>query len=131
MAFGRMPGGIRCALRAGGRVAKKEMGQLMSEWMVFVFTVATGFVAAGLTGSFYRLVTKRPPSFQVWSETLAGQIAGVATLIFAGPNVILRNALRAQVFENRPPAWLLLSALIAMMWSFLSGVFLLSVLLGS
>lgn len=107
------------------------MGQSMSEWMAFLFSVATGFAAAGLTASFYRLVTHKPPSFQVWSESLVGQIGGVVTLIFAGPNVILRNALRAQVFENRPPAWLLLSALIAMMWSFLSGVFLLSVLLGS
>lgn len=103
----------------------------MSEWLAFFFSVATGFVAAGLTGSFYRLVTRKPPSFQIWSDNLAGQIGGVMTLIFAGPNVILRNALRAQVFENRPPAWLLLSALIAMMWSFLSGVFLLSMLLGS
>ena len=93
--------------------------------------MATGFVAAGLTASLYRLVTRKPPSFQVWSDSAVGQIAGVVTLIFAGPNVILRNALRAQVFENRPPAWLLLSALIAMMWSFLSGVFLLSLLLAN
>jgi hypothetical protein len=56
-------------------------------------------------------------------------VASILTLVFAGPNVILRNALRAQVFENRPPAWLLLSFFIAMMWSCLSGVFLLSILL--
>lgn len=103
----------------------------MSDWWAFFFSVATGFVAAGLTGSFYRLVTRKPPSFQVWSDSVFGQIGGVVTLVFAGPNVILRNALRAQVFEHRPPAWLLLSALIAMMWSFLSGVFLLSIILAS
>lgn len=103
----------------------------MSEGMTFLFAVATGFVAAGLAGSFYRLLTKKPASFQVWSNSVYGQIASIMTLIFAGPNVILRNALRAQVFENRPPAWLLLSAIIAMGWSFLSGLFLLSVLLSS
>lgn len=101
----------------------------MSEWVAFFFATATGFVAAGLTGSFYRLVTRKPASFQIWSDTMVGQVAGIMTLVFAGPNVILRNALRAQVFENRPPAWLLLSALIALMWSFLSGIFLLSILL--
>ncbi len=103
----------------------------MSEVMAFIFSTATGFVAAGLTGSFYRLVTSKPPSFQVWSDTLIGQVMGVLTLIFAGPNVILRNALRAQVFENRPPAWLLLSGVIAMMWSCLSGMFLLGLLIAA
>ncbi|HEX7777336.1 MAG TPA: hypothetical protein VF449_12495 [Parvibaculum sp.] len=103
----------------------------MSEWVSFFFASATGFVAAGLTGSFYRLVTRKPASFQVWSDSMAGQIGGIATLIFAGPNVILRNALRAQVFEDRPPVWMLLSAAIALMWSFLSGVFLLNLLLAS
>jgi len=102
----------------------------MSEWTAFFFSTATGFVAAGLTGSFYRLVTKKPASFQIWSDSLMKQVAGIMTLVFAGPNVILRNALRAQVFENRPPAWLALSFFISMMWSFLSGIFLLSLFLG-
>jgi len=103
----------------------------MSEWLAFFFSISTGFVAAGLTGSIYRIATSKPPSFQVWSESTLGQFVGVLTLIFAGPNVILRNALRAQVFENRPPVWLLLSTMIAMVWSFLSGVFLLSFLISA
>lgn len=101
----------------------------MSEWTTFFFATATGFVAAGLVGSFYRLVTKKPPSFQIWDGSLVTQVAGILTLVFAGPNVILRNALRAQVLENRPPAWLLLSFFIAMMWSCLSGIFLLNLIL--
>jgi len=101
----------------------------MSEWTTFFFATTTGFVAAGLTGSFYRLVTNKPPSFQVWDSSLFGQVAGLLTLVFAGPTVILRNALRAQVFENRPPAWLLISFFIAMMWSCLSGIFILSLML--
>ena len=103
----------------------------MSEWMTFFFTTATGFIAAGLTGSVYRLVIRKPASFQVWDDTVWRQVVGIATLIFAGPNVILRNALRAQVYENRPPAWLVLSAFIAMGWSFLSGLFLMSLVLAS
>ena len=101
----------------------------MSEWTTFFFATTTGFVAAGLTGSFYRLITNKPPSFQIWGGSLIEQVAGLLTLVFAGPNVILRNALRAQVFEDRPPAWLLLSFFIAMMWSCLSGIFLLSLML--
>jgi len=101
----------------------------MSEVIAFLFSTMTGFVAAGFIGSFYRLVTNKPPSFQLTSSSVAAQFAGVLTLVFAGPNVILRNALRAQVFENRPPMWLFFSALIAMVWSFLSGVLLLSVII--
>lgn len=103
----------------------------MHQVTAFFFAIATGFVAAGLVSSFYRLVTKKPPSFQLASETMIWQVVGVFTLIFAGPTVILRNALRAQVFENRPPFWMLLSGCIAMMWSFLSGVFLLGVMLSA
>ena len=103
----------------------------MSQLATLFFSIATGFVAAGLTSSFYRLVTKKLPSFQLSSETAIGQIGGVFTLVFAGPTVILRNALRAQVFENRPPFWMLLSGCIAMAWSVLSGVFLLGVILSA
>ena len=33
--------------------------------------------------------------------------------------------------QNRPPVWMLLSSCIAVMWSFLSGVFLIGVLLSA
>ena len=101
----------------------------MSQFVTLVFAIATGFVAAGLTSSFYRLVTNKPPSFQLTSQTAPGQIIGVFALVLAGPTVILRNALRAQVFENRPPFWMLLSGCIATFWSFLSGLFLLGLML--
>lgn len=103
----------------------------MGQFTAFFFAIATGFVAAGLSSSFYRLVRNKPPSFQLDTESTLGQIVGVCALIFAGPTVILRNALRAQVFENRPPFWMLLSGCIATMWSFLSGVFLLGVMLSA
>lgn len=103
----------------------------MGQFTAFFFAIATGFVAAGLSSSFYRLVRNKLPSFQLDTESTLGQIVGVCTLIFAGPTVILRNALRAQVFENRPPFWMLLSGCIATMWSFLSGVFLLGVMLSA
>ncbi len=104
----------------------------MHQFSAFFFSIATGFVAAGLTSSFYRMVTSKPPtSDQITSESTFGQLAGVLALVFAGPTVILRNALRAQVFENRPPFRMLLSGCIATMWSFLSGVFLLGVMLSA
>ena len=98
----------------------------MTEFGVFLFTIATGFVAAGLAGSLYRMAMNKPPSFQMLSESTGGMVAGIVTLVFAGPTVIMRNALKAQVVENRPPAWLALSTVIAIFWSFLVGLFVLS-----
>ncbi len=95
----------------------------------FFWTDVTGVVTAGLVSSLYRLVTNKPPSFQMWQETTAGIIGGVLTLVLAGPSVIMRNALRAQVIENRPPGWLVVSSLMAGLWSFLVGIFVLSLLL--
>ncbi len=95
----------------------------------FFWTLVTGVVTAGLVSSFYRLVTNKPPSFQMWQETTMGIIGGVLTLVLAGPSVIMRNAIRAQVIENRPPGWLVASSLMAGLWSFLVGVFVLSLLL--
>lgn len=97
--------------------------------LAFFFSLATGVVTAGLVGSLYRLITNKPPSFQMWQETTIGLIGGVATLVFAGPGVIMRNALRAQVIENRPPAWLALSSILAGGWSFMVGVFILNLLM--
>ena len=95
----------------------------------FFWTLVTGVVTAGLVSSLYRLVTNKPPSFQMWQETTVGIIGGVLTLMLAGPSVIMRNALRAQVIENRPPGWLVVSSLMAGLWSFLVGIFVLSLLL--
>jgi hypothetical protein len=96
---------------------------------VFFWTLATGVVTAGLVSSLYRMVTNKPPSFQMWQETTMGLIGGVLTLVLAGPSVIMRNALRAQVIENRPPGWLVISSLMAGLWSFLVGILILSFLL--
>ena len=96
----------------------------------FFWTLITGVVTAGLVSSLYRLVTNKPPSFQMWQETNVGIIGGGLTLMLAGPSVIMRNALRAQVIENRPPGWLVVSSLMAGLWSFLVGIFVLSLLLG-
>ncbi len=95
----------------------------------FFWTLVTGVVTAGLVSSLYRLVTNKPPSFQMWQETTMGLVGGVLTLVLAGPSVIMRNALRAQVIENRPPGWLVISSLMAGLWSFLVGIFVLSLLL--
>jgi len=101
----------------------------MGEMTAFVMAVLTGIVVAGLTSSLYRLVTNKPPSFSVLTAPLPEVVTGMATLVFAGPAVIMRNAVRARVLEQRPWVWLGLSTSIAVFWSFMSGIFVLSLIL--
>ena len=101
----------------------------MHETVAFAMAVATGIVAAGLTASFYRLVTGRPLSFTLLTAPLPDVLTGVAALVFAGPAVIMRNAVRARMLEHRAWVWLCLSAGIAVFWSFMSGLFVLSLIL--
>ncbi len=101
----------------------------MGEGYAFFMAVLTGIVTAGLTSSFYRLVTNKPPSFTLLTRPLPEVAAGVVTLVFAGPAVIMRNAVRARIIEHRPWVWLGLSASISVFWAFMSGVFILSLIL--
>jgi hypothetical protein len=94
---------------------------------VFCFAIAVGFVAAGLVGSFYQLVTNRPISFELFGLSRPQVLVGVMSLVLAGPAVIMRNAIRGRLVEQRPNHWLALSAAISATWSFLSGVFILNI----
>ncbi len=52
-----------------------------------------GFVAAGILGSFYQLVTGEPPKFAL---PLGSWVLGVLSFllcIFVGPFIIMRNAI--------------------------------------
>jgi hypothetical protein len=98
----------------------------MSSFGVYAYTVAVGFVAAGLIGSMYQILTNKPVAFEMMFQRNGAAIVGVLTLVFAGPAVIMRNAIRGRLIENRPGHWLALSTAISAGWSFLQGVFILS-----
>jgi len=101
----------------------------MGELFVFTLAVLTGTVTAGLSSSFYTLVTRRPASFSLLTEPLPGAATAILTLVLAGPIVIMRNAIAFRVSEGRPWVWFGLSVSIALFWSFIVGLFVLSVLL--
>ncbi len=94
--------------------------------VVYLFAMATGFVAAGLAGSLYQLMTNRPMSFELFGLSRLQVLLGVLALVVAGPAVIMRNAIRGRLLERRPGHWLALSTAISATWSFLSGVCLLN-----
>ena len=98
----------------------------MGTFGVYIYTIAVGFVTAGLIGSVYQLVTNKQVSFELMFQRNRAAVLNVLTLVLAGPAVIMRNAIRGRLIENRPGHWLALSTLISAGWSFLQGVFILS-----
>ncbi len=98
---------------------------------LYAYTIAVGFVAAGLIGSIYQLITSRQIAFELLFQHSRPAIIGVAALVMAGPAVIMRNAIRGRLVENRPGHWLALSTALSVGWSFLQGVFILSILVSA
>lgn len=96
---------------------------MLSELLIALYIGCAGFVAAGVIGSFYQLVTDQPPRFSFAVDSIFGAFASVGVCVMAGPFIIMRNAIRGRRIEGRPIGWLVASSTIAGMWSVCSGIF--------
>ncbi|MFD1696748.1 DUF6949 family protein [Roseibium aestuarii] len=103
---------------------------MLFELVLALYIGTAGFVAAGVLGSLYQLVTDRPPHFALDAQSVIGTICAVSLCIFAGPFIIMRNAIRGRRLEGRPIGWLVASSTIAGMWSLCSGVVVMHFALG-
>lgn len=92
------------------------------ELVKVAYVISLGFVGAGIVASFYQLMTHRPPSFIVSLETWGTVFGSIALCAFAGPFIVMRNAIRGRRIENRPIGWLMLGTLITAAWSFCFGL---------
>lgn len=90
------------------------------------YIMAVGFVFAGMSASLHQLVTGRPLRFECAGYGFAVVFA-VLVRVFAGPAILMRNAIKGALL-GRPPYWLALSAIIASLWSFFSGIIMLELL---
>ena len=95
------------------------------EILVTCFSIALGFVLAGLLSSLYQLVTSKPARFEMQAETIVLGIMQTFLIMFAGPAILMRNAIRGRRIEHRNVGWLVASTAIAGAWSLCSGVMLL------
>ena len=95
---------------------------MVHEGLVAAYAICTGFVLSGLIGSFYQMVTREPVAFKLSVETWLSGFMSILLCGFAGPFIIMRNAVRGRRIEHRPLLWMAASASIAGVWSFCSGV---------
>lgn len=95
---------------------------MLYELAIAAYAAACGFVAAGVLSSFHQLVTDRPVRFSIELENFGRGLVGILICAFAGPFIIMRNAIRGRLIEQRPVGWLVASTAIAAGWSLCSGV---------
>lgn len=94
----------------------------MEETVRVLYTIAVGFAAGGIIGSLHQSYAERRPSFTYIPDGFLAKLWTVIVLIFSGPVIIMRNAIRARLLLQRSPVWLAATTAIATGWSFASGV---------
>lgn len=96
-----------------------------------VFSVAlasaVGFTFSGIAASSYTLFSNRRLKFEAAMDEGALIWPRVALLFLSGPYILVRNSWKAAVRGLRPRYWLALSALVALGWSFFTGLAILNV----
>ena len=87
-----------------------------------LFALAIGYAFAGACASGYRLVWQHFPSFRLLEVgPMRARFAVIPVLAFSAPFIIMRNTLRGRRIEHRPAALVMVSTVIAGLWSLLCG----------
>jgi hypothetical protein len=100
----------------------------MRDLFLLFFCAAIGFVAAGITSSFYKLLTLQPPRFALLGE---GWYGAAVTLVFcalSGPAIMADLTIQAWLAKRDAFAVLFGGLLIVSLWSACSGVIMLELI---
>ena len=95
----------------------------MHELAVFLFSIAAGVTASGLTGSVYRLLGGEP-------TTRLATAVHYAVMIVAGPVVLVTNSTRSFRQKECSRAAYALALVFSGYWAFAMGLFILTVVVG-
>lgn len=96
---------------------------MFQDLVIFVFIVSMGVCAGGVSVNLFQLVSGVRAGFQVRSDNLVLKAAYIPLIMFGGPMILMRNAINGQLTDDRPAYLLGISALIAMIWAFVAGLF--------
>jgi hypothetical protein len=101
------------------------MGQeaaVLRETVLLLYCTLVGFVASGITASFFRLITARPAQFALLGEGYFGAATTFAFCAVTGPAIITEIALSGRLPRTNTVAWIAGAVGIAVLWSACSGI---------
>ena len=99
------------------------------ESIQLLFALAVGFAFAGLLATAFQLATSRPLSFRLLElGPKPSTFAVVPVLVFGAPFVIMRNTISGHRIEGASFQLVMISTVVAGLWSLMSGTVAMSVL---
>jgi hypothetical protein len=91
--------------------------------LVFLYALTGGLALSGIIANIYRLLTAKK------SETKSGRTAYYIVMVVAGPTVLLDNAARSWRTKSCSTIAFWLAAALSAYWSFIIGLFAMSIAL--
>jgi hypothetical protein len=105
-----------------GEISIRREVCVSPEQLQSFLSLILGFSFAGLCATGYQFLTKRPASFRLLQRgPRPSTFAAVPFLAFAAPFIIMRNTLRGRRIERRRFRFVMVSTILAGLWSLMSG----------
>ncbi len=95
---------------------------MLRDGFLLLYCASIGFVASGITASFYKMITSQPARFALLGEGSFGIATTFAFCALTGPAIIVEQAIRTWTARSNTLPWLFASFGIASLWSACSGV---------
>ena len=96
---------------------------MIHDILVFLYALTGGLAVSGIIANIYRLLTPKK------SETVSGRATYFIVMAVAGPTVLLDNAARSWRTKSCSAIAFWLAAALSAYWSFIIGLFAMSVAL--
>jgi hypothetical protein len=97
----------------------------MRDLILFFLILSSGYVASGVIASGFMLFSGRNPQL-IKPQSEATRLAAVGLTIVTGPSILTSNAIRSRN-DGQPPAYLAIVLMLSAAWSFIIGLFVVSV----
>jgi hypothetical protein len=96
---------------------------MIHDLLIFLYALTGGLALSGIIANIYRLLTPKK------SETKSGRAAYYLVMAVAGPTVLLDNAARSWRTRSCSAIAFWLAAALSAYWSFVIGLFAMSIAL--
>jgi len=102
---------------------------VLREFLILLYAIAVGFVAAGITASCYKMLCSEPARFALLGQSIAAWFTTFAFCALTGPVIVVDMALKRVREEKLPLGWLAVGVGVAALWSCCVGIIMLELVL--
>jgi hypothetical protein len=110
-------------------MGQREWATVLREFLLLLYAIAIGFVAAGITASCYKMLSSEPARFALLGQSVLAWVTTFAFCALTGPVIVVEMAIRRVREEKLPLGWLAAGVGIAAMWSCCVGIVMLELVL--